>query len=174
MAIKDLIGQITEPNLRASLEWANDLTTSNIKVPKSLEDVNKRAEMVNKLDPNFGDIITAYTSYDSKVKDEYFNSMTELTKELIPDIKDDVTRVSTIFRLWAGCLSTAKTIALETKSGDNTPEIRKHLFENLINPLSDLDPIYKAGVEAAKLFKDLREQPTSFEGVPKNSPIVVR
>ncbi len=167
-----LIQQITEPNLRTALEWANELSVSSPSIPKSLIDVERRAEIINQLDGNFESIAAAYTT-SRDVKKEYFNQMAESTKTLLPEMLKDKERVSIIFRMWSGCLCAAKTIALETRSGDNTPELRKCLFNELINPLAELDPIYKAGVETAKAFKELRDQPYSFEGVPKATPILV-
>lgn len=170
---KTLLQQITEPNLRAALEWANEIDSTNSILPGSLRDVDKRAEIVNQLDSNFG-IIQATYSADDEAKKDYIKQMAELSRAYMPDVQDDTKRVSIVFKLWAGCLCAAKTIALETRSGPNTPEMRKYLFEELINPLADLDRVYRGGVEAAKVFKDLRNQPCFFDGVPKNAPIIVK
>ncbi len=170
---KTLLQQVTEPNLRVALEWANKIDTTNSGLPGSLSDVNKRAKIVNKLDSNFGIIQGVYDA-DDKTKEDYIRQMAELSRAYMSDVQDDVKRVSIIFKLWSGCLSAAKTIALETRSGPNIPEIRKRTFDELINPLADLDPIYRAGVEAAKVFKDLRNEPCSFDGVPKDAPIIIK
>ena len=67
----------------------------------------------------------------------------------MPDVTDPVVRLNICLRLWAGCLSAAKTIALETRSGLNTPELRKEIFTTKVDVLASNDPIYRAGVEAA-------------------------
>lgn len=169
---KTLLQQITEPNLRVALEWADEIDPTSLTLPDSLMDINKRAEIVNQLDGNFGIIQKVYIA-DDKTKEDYIRQIAELSRACMSDVQDDVKRVSVIFKLWSGCLSAAKTIALETRSGPNTPEIRKQTFDELINPLADLDVIYRGGVEAARVFKDLRNQPYSFKGVPKETAIII-
>jgi hypothetical protein len=73
-------------------------------------------------------------------------------------------------RLWAGCLSAAKTIATETRDGPNTPEARAAAFA-VIDSLSREDEVYAAGVEAAPTFKALHEQDYFFGGVPRTSRV---
>jgi hypothetical protein len=72
--------------------------------------------------------------------------------------------------LWSGCLSAAKTIALDTREGPNTPDRRTkdfQIFDHRVNQ----DPIYCAGVESAPLFKKKNQQCFSFDGVPLTSPV---
>ena len=69
-----------------------------------------------------------------------------------------------------GACSAAKTIALDTRDGPNTPNIRTEIFQAL-DRIADQDPIYRAGVESAALFKKKREQCSSFNGVPLTSPV---
>jgi hypothetical protein len=79
-------------------------------------------------------------------------------------------RASIALRLWAGCLDAAKTIALETRDGPNSPELRAAAFAQ-IDSVAETDPIYGAGVEAAPAFKVLRRQSYSFDGVPAGSRV---
>lgn len=71
-------------------------------------------------------------------------------------------------RLWSGCLAAAKTIALETKDGQNNPTKRAANFK-VIDSLASGDPVYLAGVEAAPALKKHRSEYYSFEGVPLDS-----
>jgi hypothetical protein len=88
----------------------------------------------------------------------------------MPDVPGALDRVNVALRLWSGCLSAAKTIALETRSGPNTPAMRANAFASL-DALAHGDPIFAAGMEAAPAFKKLRDQPYSLDGVPKDSPV---
>lgn len=92
----------------------------------------------------------------------------ERTAALIPEVPDAKTRVNISLRLWSGCMSAAKTIAHETRSGPNTSEGCLRIFAEIIDPIAENDPIYAAGVEAAPAFKRLRKQPhTSLTAYPK-------
>ena len=86
-------------------------------------------------------------------------------------MQEDRNRINIALRLWSGCISAAKTIALQTKSGLNTPQIRGLLFSKKIDPTAQMDAIYREGVEAAPSFKSLRKEEYSFEGVPETSVV---
>jgi hypothetical protein len=64
----------------------------------------------------------------------------------------------------------AGTIALDTRDGRNTPNLRTKIFQDLDHK-ADQDPIYRAGVESAPLFKKKRQQCFSFNGIPLTSPV---
>lgn len=81
-------------------------------------------------------------------------------------IPDEFDRLSVALGLWSGCLSAAKVIALGTRSGPNTPEIRRAAFEGYIDPAAASDNVFRAGVEAAPAFKALRSEAIDLEGVP--------
>jgi hypothetical protein len=74
--------------------------------------------------------------------------------------------VSCVMRMWSGCLASAKTIALETRSGPNTPEKREKTFWK-IDARAIRDPYYFMGVSSSTVFKKLRKQEYSLDGVPK-------
>lgn len=75
--------------------------------------------------------------------------------------------VSCMLRAWAGCLGCAKTIAFETRSGPNTPEHRKNVFDKKISVLAKKDPYYLQGVMAGPDLRILRGQGYSLDGVPE-------
>jgi hypothetical protein len=94
-----------------------------------------------------------------------------LSRRYLPKIKDGLVRVNVALRLWSGCLSAAKVIALETRSGPNTPESRA-LVMPVIEEIAAKDPIYAAGVDVAPAFKRRRHEKYSFDGVPSRSRVL--
>lgn len=164
----DLINQITEPNLSASIKWAEDIG-SPMELPLDLQDKQKRADFVDKINHLFGNISGFYGASE-EVKNKYVKQLANEVRRILPRLKANNQQIANLtFRLWCGCLSAAKTIALRTRSGVNTPESRKETFEKSINPIALSDEIYKAGVGAAKHFKKLKKEPISLSGVPENS-----
>jgi hypothetical protein len=147
-----------------ALKWAEKIGLPPV-LPKSLENVDQRARLVDHIDSKL--IQNSFLhELDAKEKANRLNDITELSRNFISDVNDDNDIKNLLLRLWAGCMSAAKGIALETNSGPNTPERRNMIFSKKINITSETDPIYRAGVEAAPAFKGLRNQPYSFEGVP--------
>ncbi len=88
----------------------------------------------------------------------------------MPDVPDPLDRVAIALRLWAGCLSAAKTISDATLSGPNSAADRARLFPS-IDGVAQQDVLFRAGVEAAPIFKRLRNQPYFLDGVPAESPV---
>lgn len=72
---------------------------------------------------------------------------------------------SIALRLWAGCISAAKIIALETRAGPNTPNYRKSIVKPLLRACKN-DRTYAAGVAAGPELKKLRNEPFEFDGIP--------
>ncbi len=163
-----LIKLITEPNLRAALEWAKEFN-SHPKLPSSLNDKKERAKLINKIDSHFGNICIIYTS-TKETRSQYLYSIVELCKEYFSPTYTNEEIVNVIFRLWAGCISAAKTIGYETRSGINTPEKRSRIF-GILDLIAKKDKLFYKGVEAAINFKTIRKQPYSLEGVPDISPV---
>ncbi len=164
----NLIKFITEPNLRASLEWASEIGLS-AEFPESLEDKKERAKLIYELDPYFGNICVIYTSTVEE-KEKFITLIVNLTRKYFPNKLGSREIVNVVFRLWAGCISAAKTIGYETRSGLNTKEKRQYIFQ-LLDSIAKVDGIFRKGVETAKYFKELRKQPYSFKGVPLDSPV---
>jgi hypothetical protein len=85
-----------------------------------------------------------------------------LTKKEARKRIDDIIKV--ILRWWSGCMAMAKTIALETRDGPNTPTKRKRLAKKIYN-IAKHDRIFADGVLAAVAFKNLRSQKFSLDGI---------
>lgn len=88
-----------------------------------------------------------FNAYNDERKNRLLNCVKEKTKALLE--VDDHNRVNISFRLWAGCMVTAKEISAGTQTELNTPESRRQKFEDIINPHSDADAIFKAGQRVA-------------------------
>lgn len=138
-------------------------------LPESLHDVQRRAELVHKIDapliPDAQNVPELVAKLGARL-----GTIANSTMVFLPEISDGLIRLNVGLRLWAGCISAAKTIALETRSGVNTSEGRS---KNMvyIEEIVRRDAIYAAGVEAAPAFKRLRGQAYSLDGVPENSII---
>jgi hypothetical protein len=165
--------QVVDPNMDTALRWANQLGPPPT-LPPSLQNVIQRAKLVNNIDTT--NLATALFldsqgNLNLNGKHQCLSEVARLSLPYIQDVDDNNVRVNIALRLWSGCLSGAKTIALQTRSGPNTPEMRASIFSTKIDPLAQEDPIYCAGVEAAPSFKRLRNDPYSFEGVPEESVV---
>jgi DNA-binding MarR family transcriptional regulator len=157
-----------DPNPETALAWARELGNAP-ELPASLKDPRRRAKLVDSIDaPLISGSILA--SLEQGEKQRRLILVAEVAASLMPEVKDTTTKSNIALRLWAGCISAAKMIALETKSGPNTPEIRDRAF-TLIDSIAREDAIYRAGVESAPAFKKLRLQPISLESVPKQSAV---
>jgi hypothetical protein len=140
-------------------------------LPGSMMDVERRADFVDAIDRPFaGENFDNSSEVERSVRASVA-SISDVSKKHMPDVADEGIRLNIALRLWAGCISAAKMIASETKSGTNTAEVRTKVFASLLDPTARDDLIYEAGVEAAPSFKRLRGQPYSFEGVPKDSAV---
>ncbi len=71
-------------------------------------------------------------------------------------------------RVWSGCLSAAKIIAIGTRSGRNWPWWRRRLSLSLDSSYG-VDPYFDIGAMSAVAFKIGREEPYSFLGIPRLS-----
>lgn len=137
-------------------------------LPKSLASVERRAEFIHRID---GPLIVSLdldqivAGIGSRIRE-----IAEVSMDYMPDVADPLVRVNIGLRLWSGCLSTAKTIALGTRSGPNTPQMRAEIMK-FVDGVAATDEIYAAGVEAAPAFKRLRDQEASYEGIPQDSRV---
>jgi hypothetical protein len=152
-----------------AIKWANEIGPPR-PLPKSLKDKDQRARLVDHIDSKLIQNSLLHELGD-KEKAKRLNDITELSRQFISDVNDDDGIKNLILRIWAGCMSAAKGIALKTRSGPNTPERHNMIFSKKIDIISKTDPIYRAGVEAAPAFKRLRNQSYSFKGVPETSPV---
>jgi hypothetical protein len=162
-----------DPNMNTALQWANALGTIR-NLPSSLSSVEKRAELVNAIE---GPLIldsegkpSLLPGIETKERSRRQSEIAKASASFMPDLSETM-RINIALRLWSGCLDAAKTIALETMSGPNTPSIRTEIFSRKIDEIAQADGIYLAGVEAAPAFKAMLNQRVSFKGVPENSPV---
>jgi hypothetical protein len=141
-------------------------------LPSSIQDIRTRARLVDGIDKSiskhFGEMqifALPQSTFDSMMRD-----MSTMAEKHIKDVDNTNARNGVASSVWSGCLSAAKEIALGTRNGENTPESRREVFTKLIDPLCKVDELFKAGVEAAPVFKRLRGEEVKFEGVPESSP----
>ncbi len=160
---------LVDLNMATALGWANQLGAPP-QLPPSLEPVDRRAELVDAIDEPLM-LHSDLHVLDRAEKESCLDDISRISRTYMTDVGDDGDRINIALRLWSGCMSAAETIAYEVKSGLNTPEKRSQVFGTIMDPMSELDQIYRAGVEAAPSFKNLRNEPYSFDGVPTSSPV---
>jgi hypothetical protein len=140
-----------------------------VKLPNMMNDVKARARLVESIDRS---MVTDFNMDVMKMCEcigTHIRTIEFAATEAMPGL-GALERLSVALQLWSGCLSAAKTIAYKTAAGVNTPKIRAHLFQFIdYNALAC--EIYKAGVEAAPLFKQRRHQKIFMDGVPNDSPV---
>ena len=161
---------MVDPNMLQALKWGNDLGESPT-LPNSLQNISNRKDLVLELDKPFlpQSLIKDYNNLLSpEEKNQCLNEILSISKRFITDVNDDKEKINICLRLWSGCLSTAKTIAIETNDGPNTPEIR-YALHNKITELAENDLIFQAGAEVAEEFIKARNEEYSFEGIPNDS-----
>jgi len=112
--------------------------------------------------------LLADLDHDERTK--RLNAIAERSKLYMTEDLDDNIRKNILLRLWAGCMDAAKNIALETINGPNSAEDRKEGFF-FIDLLTEPDPIYRAGTEAAPSSKTLHRQHYSFAGISPGSAV---
>jgi len=153
---------ILDPNMDTAYLWASELFWPTM-IPLYIKDINRRAEFINEINFVLGDAIKESTgdggkgvliSLNEAQKQQYINSIIEISKEYIEDIANEKIRANISLRLWSGCIKAAKSIASETLAGPNSITSRQIAFF-WIDLWSSLDPIYRSGVEAAPVWKAL-------------------
>jgi hypothetical protein len=143
------------------------------KLPTSLNDVEMRATLIDKIDfslteeGNTANILLEYMTEDEKLI--RLRRALSIADSFFTDQISEISKKSVILRLWSGCLDAAKSIATETLDGTTSLECRReHFFQ--IDIFARWDSVYRAGVHTAPALKMLRKQHYSFDGVPNNSP----
>jgi hypothetical protein len=152
-----------------ALAWAEELGPPP-PLPSSLRDVPERAKLVDAIDESMahGSFLHELTLAEKIIRQA---EIATALAPFLPDVRPDQLRLNIALRLWSGCLAAAKTIAPETRTGVNTPELRHNVFGRKIDPRTRLDPVYRAGVEAAPVLKKLRGQEYALHGVPGDSVV---
>jgi len=115
--------------------WASEL--ADVSQLRITLDVIKRTQLISQIN----EILGHYINYDRRSAGSgLFARFPGAVKEIVLNHIDDIVRHYDSFqtnekyrksiglRLWSGCLFSAKTIALETLDGPNTPETRTKLF----------------------------------------------
>jgi hypothetical protein len=162
-----------DPNMATALSWAAVLSLvpecGIPQLPASLKNVRQRANLAHEINESLpkGDLLFLHSSEEITRR---LSETANLSQRYMPDVANPLERINISLRLWAGCLDAAKTIALETRSGGNTPTIRAEIFTGRIDPITRVDPVYAAGVETAPTVKRVNwRQDYSFDGVPVSS-----
>jgi hypothetical protein len=108
--------------------------------------------------------------YDEERKSRFLKCIKSINKQYM-DSMDEKEIISISLALWSGCLSAAKTLTAETRSGPNA-QLRERTFE-MIDKLSHDRPIFGKGVEIAPLWKVKIGQGSDvfFENVSPHSPV---
>jgi hypothetical protein len=171
---------MVDDNMAIIYSWAEELGPAP-PVPRSLKEPSSVAKFADFIDKN----IFAHSEFSnfgaSKIQN-FLGNIAGMTKGHLSDIKDDNQRTNITLRIWASCLSAAKTMRKTHVVGNPdgslheepyTPQMRETTFQEIIEPLAQKDEIYRIGVEAAPLFiKEVRRQKIFTEGVPVNSVVM--
>ncbi len=167
-------------NMLTALAWAGSVSVPR-SLPRSLQSVCRRTEMIHAINESIGKINARLYDVNPQemmfwpfeAQEEFRSKVLKISREFVTEAMDDSQMTALGLRLWAGCLSTAKMIARRTNDGQNTFEVRKTAFEEVIDKTSQVDKVYEAGVEAAPIWKKKVGQgdDVSFDGVPENSAV---
>jgi hypothetical protein len=158
-----------DTNMRTALRWANALGP----VPYGwLESTINNPAHVATIVLAFNDTFvdgTLLSTLNKAQRLERMQVMTVIGRRYIYDREwrkngQSAVLVSILLRLWSGCICGAKTIALGTRDGPNTEQVRARQMAKL-KKMSKNDYIFKAGVRASLDFKRLLLQPVSFVGI---------
>jgi hypothetical protein len=158
---------LTDPTMTMALELANGVGAAP-KLPTSLTAMADRVRLMEAIEAR------VLTRVDHSSIERWRTSLSEAAGEMakdaasLPDVVDERERKNILLRFWSGCMSAAKTIALETRNGPNT-ETYRTASSLLLDSRAKDDPVYAAGVVAAPSFKAGRKETYSLAGVPAGS-----
>lgn len=158
---------IHDPTMNMALDLANEIGPPPA-LPPSLESITARVCLMEVIEKRVIPKID-YSSHES-----WQSSLGRAADILaqnpssIIGVSNPKDRANIILRLWAGCMSAAKTIALQTRAGPNSIKSRAKLAP-FLNTISANDPICAAGIAAAPLFKANRKEFYSLKGLPSGS-----
>jgi hypothetical protein len=151
------ITSVSDTNMNTAYSWASKLADlSHLKITL---DTNEMTTMISKINELLGNYIKndcnsggtgLFESFSEIIKEIVLNRIDDILRHYNPLETSEKYRKSIGLRLWSGCLSAAKIIALETRDAPNTPEMRAELFQPL-DTVADHDSIFRAGVESAPL-----------------------
>jgi len=157
-----------DPNMAIALSLASGLAQGPLDLPPALVPVDARVELMLQIDKPLLVDVNGFAQW------EHFGShlrvIAEASAPQMPELPSELHRVAVALALWSGCIMTAKSIALETRSGENTSAGRAQQF-GLIDNVARQNQLFSAGVEAAPGFKAARGQEIDLDGVPDTSPV---
>jgi len=157
-----------DPNMAIALSLAHGLAQRPLTLPAALTDVQARATFIRAIDKPLlvdGNGVAQWEEFGAQLC-----AIAQSSAEVMRELVGELDRVAVALVLWSGCITAAKAIAFETRSGENTAAGRAQQFA-AIDGLAAQDALFCAGVEAAPAFKAQREQPYSLDGVPQTSPV---
>src|SRR5437867_8358895 len=95
-------------------------------MPATLADVERRAKFLDEID----DLLITGSDPASQARSlgRRLRYLATASADEMRDVPDPLDRIAIALRLWAGCLSAAKTLAAETRSGANSTDERESLF----------------------------------------------
>ena len=131
-------------------------------------DVQARASFIREIDKPLlvdGNGVPQWQEFAGQLR-----AIAQSSAEVMRELVGELDRIAVGLALWSGCITAAKAIAFETRSGENTAAGRTQQFA-AIDGLAAQDALLCAGVEAAPVFKTQRAQPYSLDGVPQASPV---
>jgi hypothetical protein len=157
-----------DPNKGIALSLARGLAQTPLPLPAALTDVQARATFIREIDKPL--LVDANGVAQWQELGAQLRAISQASAEVMPELAGELDRVAIALMLWSGCITAAKAIAFETRSGKNTIAGRAQEFA-AIDSLAAQDALFCAGVEAAPAFKTQRGQTYSLEGVPQASPV---
>jgi len=160
---------VFDPNMNDAWELAEKMGPPP-EIPPTLDNKERRTRFALELDSTFAGILIRNLSENQKSL--WLQKVDEVASKFTSEQSSDK-RINCSLRLWAGVLTGAKIVALETRAGPVTPENRRKASTEM-QERSRRDPIFRAGLEVATRFKELRGQAYSLEGVLPGSPIFGR
>jgi hypothetical protein len=148
-----------DTNMNTAYSWATDL--ADLSHLKMTLDIDQRIEMILEIDEEVGHYSKydlsgsdSFENFSETIKEIFLNRIDDIVRHYNPGEKNEEYRKSIGLRLWSGCISAAKMIALDTRDGPNTPNIRTKIFQ-ILDRIAGQDPIYRAGVESAPLLEKI-------------------
>lgn len=148
-------------NMRLAIEWGQRMSLHNL-LPDKLLPIEKRAKFVLEIEKIFPGGYVPEMSFEDVQKK--LQLLAKLGQKYFPDEKDADNIIGFCLRLWAGTMIGSKAIAKGTRSGLNTKRVRKRLARSVERDCVE-DPIVAAGVDCAPVFKSLRKELWSLEGI---------
>jgi hypothetical protein len=122
---------MVDANMITAYFWACEIFQPEL--PSTLSDIHKRAKFVKDINailivPINADLESdgngQLADFSPDLKSRILNDIAEKSKSYILNEDNNNILINIALRLWAGCMDAAKSIALETMDGVNTPLIR--------------------------------------------------